>query len=163
MCFSSKARKFKAGFFYLSEKSPKIIHFCAIFLRNFLEIFKILWRPGGSPPPDPLRGRPPKMSSPPNRNPGGAAVHISRNLSTSGGDLGTSTKHLDQTKPILCPHPNAKNICNPFLHYSEKSNMIIIQISASITCSAIIFINHNIKYFELFAYGPNGPIQRARP
>ena len=43
------------GFLIFFEKSHKIIHFL-IFLSNFLEIFKIFWRPGG--------GRPPQMFPP---------------------------------------------------------------------------------------------------
>ena len=47
------------------------MHFCN-FLKIFCKISKFLRRPG-APPPDPLRGRPPKMF--PTRNPGGAAEY----------------------------------------------------------------------------------------
>ena len=47
------------------------------FLKKFCENFrKFSGVRGGAPPPDPLRGRPPKMFPPPNRNHGGAAVYI---------------------------------------------------------------------------------------
>ena len=38
-----------------------------------MQIFENFPASGGSPPPDPLPGRPPKMFPPPNGNPGGAA------------------------------------------------------------------------------------------
>ena len=65
--FRPKSEKF---FF---EKSPKIIHFCN-FLRKFFENFQNFLASGGLRRPGPLRARPPKMSPPPNRNPGGAPV-----------------------------------------------------------------------------------------
>ena len=61
--FSSKARKFNAGFFNFFEKSPQIIHFLKFSWEIFWEFSKFSGV-RGAPPPDPLRWRPPKMSPP---------------------------------------------------------------------------------------------------
>ena len=58
--FRPNARKISAWFVKYFEKYAKIMHFCYL-LRMFWKISKILRLPGGASPPDPLRGRPPKM------------------------------------------------------------------------------------------------------
>ena len=72
--FLSK-RKFNAAFVKFFEKYAKIMHFC-YFHNKYFEIFrKFSGVRGLRHPPDPPRGRPPKVS-PANRNPGGAAVNV---------------------------------------------------------------------------------------
>ena len=67
--FSPNERKTNAFFVKLFWK----IFIFAIFLRNCLKIFENSQASLGASPPDPLRGRPPKVF-PANRNPGRAAA-----------------------------------------------------------------------------------------
>ena len=68
--FFQTREKLTHGLFNFFEKYAKIMHF-PYFLQKFFENSPAS---GGLRPPDPIRGRPPKVF-PPSRNPGGAAVY----------------------------------------------------------------------------------------